>query len=196
MPKTTICTDVFTFDMLSDKAKEKARDWWREGGLDYEWWNFATTEWEQTTLPEQGFPNAEISFSGFWSQGDGASFTSGFDFAKYCESHGVTIRPMIQRLIDNGMIVISGEFSRSSHHYSHENTVTFDYEIWINGDYPNIEASLESILKNVKEDGRVLMRKIYRELEQEYDHLNSNEQVDEAIIANEYTFTEDGKRFG
>ena len=30
---------VFTFDELSDKAKERAREWYRGAGLDYEWWD-------------------------------------------------------------------------------------------------------------------------------------------------------------
>ena len=30
---------VFFFDELEDDAKEKARDWYRSGALDYEWWD-------------------------------------------------------------------------------------------------------------------------------------------------------------
>jgi hypothetical protein len=37
---------------------------------------------------------------------------------------------------------------------------------------------------------------LYRQLEQEYDHLTSDEAVDETLVANGYTFTEEGRRFG
>ena len=37
---------------------------------------------------------------------------------------------------------------------------------------------------------------LYRQLEREYEYLTSDAVVDEAILANEYTFTEDGHRFG
>lgn len=37
MKTITKTTDIYEFDELSEKAKERARDWWREGGLDYEW---------------------------------------------------------------------------------------------------------------------------------------------------------------
>ena len=37
---------------------------------------------------------------------------------------------------------------------------------------------------------------IYRTLESEYDYQNADEQVDENIEANEYTFTAEGRRFG
>lgn len=33
-------TKVYTFDELSDDTKEKARDWYRQGAMDYEWWDF------------------------------------------------------------------------------------------------------------------------------------------------------------
>lgn len=35
----TIATTVYEFGELSDAAKEKAREWYREGALDYEWWD-------------------------------------------------------------------------------------------------------------------------------------------------------------
>ncbi len=37
---------------------------------------------------------------------------------------------------------------------------------------------------------------LYRQLEREYEYLTSDESVEETIIANEYTFTEAGRRFG
>ena len=43
---------------------------------------------------------------------------------------------------------------------------------------------------------RDLVRWLYRQLEREYSYLSSDEVVDETIIANGYTFTEAGQRFG
>lgn len=43
---------------------------------------------------------------------------------------------------------------------------------------------------------RDLARWLYRQLEREYDYLSSDDVVDETIIANGYTFTEGGQRFG
>ena len=39
-------------------------------------------------------------------------------------------------------------------------------------------------------------RWLYCQLEAEYDHLTSDEAIEEGIIVNEYTFTEAGRRFG
>jgi len=43
---------------------------------------------------------------------------------------------------------------------------------------------------------RDLARWLYRRLEAEYEYLTSDAAVDEAIAANEYTFTDNGRRFG
>ena len=51
----------------------------------------------------------------------------------------------------------------------------------------------ESIVTDALRD---LANWLYRQLEQEYDYLTSDEAVDETLIANGYTFTEEGRRFG
>jgi hypothetical protein len=43
---------------------------------------------------------------------------------------------------------------------------------------------------------RDLANWLYRQIQQELDHLSSDEAVDETMIANGYTFTEEGWRFG
>ena len=48
----------------------------------------------------------------------------------------------------------------------------------------------------VTEALRDLANWLYRQLEQEYDHLTSDEAVDETLVANGYTFTKEGRRFG
>jgi len=46
----------------------------REGQTDHDWWDYIYEMWGKA-LTQIGFDEAKISFSGFWSQGDGASFT-------------------------------------------------------------------------------------------------------------------------
>jgi len=76
------------YDDLSDEAKERALSWWSESfSGDDSWSESVIEDWKEHRLPEMGFgENAEIAFSGFWSQGDGASFTcTSFDLRKYAE---------------------------------------------------------------------------------------------------------------
>lgn len=52
-----------------------------------------------------------------------------------------------------------------------------------------LETATEEFLTSLLEDYRIMLGK-------EWEYLNSDEQVDESILANEYTFTADGVRFG
>ena len=59
--------------------------------------------------------------------------------------------------------------------------------------WQDLTADAEEVVIEALRD---LARWLYRQLEREYDYLSSDEVVDEAIIANGYTFTEAGRRFG
>ncbi len=92
-------TKVYEYEELSDAAKEKARDWYREGNLSsYEWWDY-TYEWFETICNCLGVTikyrsqscwskhkghytvsDPCIFFSGFCSQGDGASFQGTYSY--------------------------------------------------------------------------------------------------------------------
>lgn len=49
------CKVVYQFDELSERAKERARDWWRDGGLDYEWWDSTYEDAERAGLKIKEF---------------------------------------------------------------------------------------------------------------------------------------------
>jgi len=75
-----------TYDQLDDQGKAAAREWWcqceNETG-DTFWSESVIAEWKWL-LKNKGFDGVKIAFSGFSSQGDGASFTAeSFDLARY-----------------------------------------------------------------------------------------------------------------
>jgi hypothetical protein len=59
--------------------------------------------------------------------------------------------------------------------------------------WQDMTADAEEIVIEALRD---LARWLYRQLEREYEYLSSDEIVDESIIANDYTFTGSGRRFG
>lgn len=193
-----ISTTVYTYDELpNDAAKSKARDWFNEGHYDNFWAECVIEHLQAEKLPALGFDNTVISYSGFSSQGDGASFTCFIDFLKYCEAFNMALRPMIRRLVESGEVQVCAKIVRTSHHYSHENTVCSDWDIEINRDkYPLIFEALDTICEGIQDNARQTMREIYRELEKAYDWEVGEENTAENIRANGYTFTETGKRFG
>lgn len=69
----TIETIVCNFDELDDDAKEKARAWYRDGALDYEWWD-SVYDYAKEAGAALGITVDNIEFSGFYSYGDGRRF--------------------------------------------------------------------------------------------------------------------------
>lgn len=74
----------------------------------------------------------------------------------------------------------------------HEYTMSID----VSRDSPTWQPPTADAEDIVTEALRDLARWLYRQLEAEYDHLTSDEAIEEGIIVNEYTFTEAGRRFG
>ncbi len=193
-----ISITAYTFDELSDDAKEKARDWYRERALDYEWYDHVF-DMAKEVGAALGITIKNIYFSGFASQGDGACFVGEYTYradwrGKLREAFGEAIPAELERIGEALQLhrVFEVEdhtpdgdadayetvsITKSSHYYSHENTVT-----------------ITSRSDEVCDALRIFMRWIYSQLQQEYDWLNSDEQVDESIRANEYLFTESGSR--
>ncbi|EFP1523832.1 antitoxin of toxin-antitoxin stability system, partial [Salmonella enterica] len=83
-----ISTTVYLSDELSESAREKARSWYCEVGLEYDWYSDVYEDFTLicsilgirlntrtvTTTGGRYHEKTCIWFSGFWSQGDGACF--------------------------------------------------------------------------------------------------------------------------
>ncbi|HEY0749560.1 MAG TPA: hypothetical protein VGD26_00315, partial [Chitinophagaceae bacterium] len=78
----TISRTLFQFDELSDKAKEVARDWYREGlymdNFEFE----CVIEEAKTIAAMMGIEIDKVYWSGFSSQGDGACFEGSYAYKK------------------------------------------------------------------------------------------------------------------
>lgn len=191
--------NLYEFDELDEEIKAKVIEKNRDINVDYGWYKWTLEEWEER-LEEMGFANPEISFSGFASQGDGASFTcKSVDVEKFLtvqKKRGV-FKNLLEEMKE-GTIEISVEIVRIDHYYSHENTVRVESELLHYEDetpekYIDLERKEGELRKLVNEIAKDLMRKIYKDLEQEYEYLASDKQVIETIKANEYTFTSSGR---
>lgn len=202
----------YKFDELDERAKERARDWYRQGAFEYEWWDEVFEDAKQC-LALAGFTIDRIYFSGFSSQGDGACFEGSWRAAnaqpvKAMKQHApqdkdlhaiaAAMREVAKARPDASMSV------KHRGRYSHEHCTEFD----VSADGPEWDDDVRrsdaewsalrdreaEIEETIIETSRDAMRWIYRQLEREYDYLNSDEQVDEAIRANEYEFNQDGSR--
>lgn len=126
------------------------------------------------------FNGVEISYSGFWCQGDGASFTcKGVDFNKLIDYN--TIRRDIKQCkklsdtaIYNLLSDCIGVIKRHNNRYSHKYSVTPYVEY--NGYYWRIGKLLENYLENYLEEYQQdEADKIYKHLEALYYEETSEE---------------------
>lgn len=194
---------VYQFDELSDDAKETARSWWRAGGLDYDWWDYTFDDFRRI-LEILGYSvdHRDIQFSGFWSQGDGASFRGSYSYRKGAARDIRNYAPRdirlhaiadaLQDMQRRNFYQVTGQIGRGygASSYVHEMTMSFDVDR-ADGACWSQEAA-DDAEEAFAEASRDLARWLYRTLEAEHDYLTSDESVDETIRANEYEFDEEG----
>ena len=189
----TIVTPVYTFDELDDEAKEKSREWYRDGSLDYAWWD-TVYDYAKEAGAALGITVDNIEFSGFYSQGDGACFTGSYAYRKgWQQALHAVIRD--EPLEDIGrslqaaqrLVFYKGTATvvKTGHRYCDETSVRIDCD-------PDTATFTDAVTDALRD----FMRWIYQSLEQEYEYLMSDDSVDDMLRANDYTFTADGRRFG
>ena len=190
--------ELYEFDELPEKIKAKVLEKERYINTEgYDWFDFTFDDWTEK-LEGMGFEDPNISFTGFYSQGDGASFTcKSIDIEKFLTSQKARRRfKNILKGLKEDKIEANIEIKRIDHHYSHEYTVRAESEVLYNNGYPKNYAAIEKeegeLRALVLDVARDLMKEIYRDLEQEYEGLTSDEAVIDTIKANEYTFRADG----
>lgn len=190
-------TQVFQYAELNDAAKEKAREWYRSG--DNFQSDFVIDDAKEVGAII-GLDIDDVFFTGFSSQGDGACFTGSYRYAKNAPKRIREYAPQdseLHRIADELQAVQKRYFykleSKATHsgHYYH--AYCMNVETYHGDDQYRDIGDAEN---DVKELLRDFANWIYSQLEKEYDYQNSDEAVAENIIANEYAFTETGKRFG
>ena len=208
-------TTVYTIDELSDAAKENARIWYRDQGLHDEWYDFVYEDFETicgilgvtlATSPVRLYgggtrDKSQICWGGFGFQGDGASFSGRYSYARGAANAIRAHAPKdaeLHRIADELQAVQRRNFHqlhasiRQQGRYCHEYSMAIEVE----RDSPTWQPMTDGAEETVIEALRDLARWLYRQLHSEYEHQTSDEAVDEIVAANELTFTADGKRFG
>ena len=180
--------NLYQFDELNEETKKKVLEKFRYINVEWDWYE-PVYEGFKEIVSEYGIEIDDMNFSGFYSQGDGASFTGEIsDFKKFAEKTGLEKLARFSKVIEENLVM---KIKRYSSNYYHSGSVYADvYGSYVS--HPAIENPIEGKLREVKEE---LCEKLYRILEEEYDYLTSDEVVKETIIANGYEFTEGGELF-
>jgi hypothetical protein len=204
---TLIQEDVCTFDELSDDVKETARDWMRnceieDFGQDTEslyYSALAAAKILGIDFDDKGKRSEpDIRWSGFSSQGDGASFVGSYSHSPNSPARIRSEFPTDTALhaiadgldaIQNGYRLLTGHrinarITQDDNHYVHAQTMSVTVEDAETGDELEDVEPEEKILDLMRD----FAEWIYRGLEAEYDYRLSDENIDERIGCGEYQF--------
>ena len=174
---------LYQFDELSDDIKKQLIDQCKDGGLALpdEWYEDTIENWE-TKLIEIGFLNPLIKFSGFYSQGDGASFDAEIAIEKFINKESEVEKNICGQILSDELpnfVIRKREFAN---HYCHEKT----REVYHNFEHkdPNLvllQAKIEAIrLEKSKE--------IYLDLRSEYESWFTDEAAKEYLSEQKDTY--------
>lgn len=214
----TIEVNLYQFEELSDKAKGRARQWYRDCSAGDN--TFAEPVIEEAieigkrlgvsiAMRSHQYSGGKtrtspcVWWSGFWNQGDGASFEGSYKAAD--QSALVAIKdyaPKDEKLhaIAQRLDALQGKYdhrltaniSRNDQRYCHAYTMQIDASVTTAED-DDVAVPVEDE-RELLHAFRDFANWIYRELEDAYNFDSSDEHVDEMIRINEYEFYADGRR--
>jgi len=193
----TIRTKIYTFDELSDEAKEVAIEQYRNVQEYYsDFFNDDAVE----QIDKAGFSgDVKLQYSLSYCQGEGLSFSCNrieerVLLSFFAEILGEGKEKTAKIIIDNCSFVNTGNDGRYC--YASKNDIEFILEIYgTNYDKTNIE----NIVKKVETKIQNLYINLCKDLEKQgYEDIEyqcSDEGITETLIANDYEFLSNGKMY-
>lgn len=201
----TINKTVCEFKELPESARDKALQELREIATTYDWWDFVYDD-AKAIGKILGIEIKDIWFRGFSSQGDGACFEGQYKYKKGCVKKIKEYAPIDEKLHEIAqtlyeiqrpnfyrLVAEVKHQGRSYHEFCTNITVYnehFESPYYYSHDYVDNDTH-----ESISEVLRDFMKWIYKQLENEYDSLTSEESLIENAEANDYEFYEDGSIF-
>jgi hypothetical protein len=192
------------------KALDRARRFMEPEGC----WHQTVLEEAKVALSELGFIDADIQYSGFWSQGDGASFTcesvdlskvarilcglekpdhEGWDLWSIIRTNPDTSLRHVIKICDWGYV--TAKVVRDSHHYSHARTCSVTMESSERQVHGRISGLINEFEKGLEYIRLSACKAIYKSLSDEYEYQTSDESLADTAAANGWLFDIDGNHY-
>lgn len=202
---------VYQFDELTDEAKEKARQWYRESDDGYCLDN-VISDFSQIAeiigleLSTRSVPlmngktrqEPEVYYSVAYSQGDYAAFTGTWRYEKGSMKALREYAP-----VDTVLLSILADFNALQKRFFYRLAVDCSERRgnqYVNNVYRRYTSRYDeqAVDRETEREAENIVDRLsswlYTQLRNEVDYQNSDEQVDESIRANEYEFSENGER--
>ena len=184
-----ITETVYKFEELPANVQKRVIENNRYINVDgFSWYNFIYENFVSDVKRIYGvtLDCDEISFSGFSTQGDGASFTHKFseeEINNLLTRFNINFRHRMKNLFVNSCCA---EVKRIAYSYCHEKTVRSDVYACDTG-HDRIdryfEKKAEELEKEIEKWKDHLCKELYRQLEEEYDWQTNDDSVADTIEA-------------
>lgn len=207
---------VYKYDELSENAKNNVHNWFMEHCMNHDWYEYTIDDLKSQGT-EKGFDVDEINFSGFYSQGDYASWNGSIRIADFLDAHltpkheDYTRYLILRDLIDDGWVQhrVSVSNKRSRVHVTYVDGPD-DYTYRANADellthgmfkdtsvsHLGVQIGIEDLLSRLhdwmQEEANDFVRRCFKTLQEDYEYQTSPEQIAEACEANGWEFNEGG----
>ena len=187
---------------LNERQRARLIEKYRDVNVDDSFWYESVYESTKENLALYGFDTSDFAFTGFWSQGDGASFCGYvLDHNKFMKHYfsDESTYPTIRRAFREDVpttIKLYRTSRQSVHEYcvqceidfgefeppnnSDDDFVIATVEAWNN----QLEAEASEFSADVLDAMRAEMRQLYKDLEEEYNYQSADAQVWDWIVNN------------
>lgn len=208
-------TTTYKFEELVEPAKAKVREWYAQNTDSY--WAECAIGNAKVEGRKRGFDIDDVQWSGFHSQGDGASWQGGVLIRPFLDFHLKGDNPdfarytVLAELVDNEFVDDSFPIYRRAFMYNHSKTMqterptaedassrTLHKGILAGADSAELYESIDidDVIDRLTEwaldEARSYADDIYKQLEKEYEYEMSDEHIQETAEINEWRFDEDG----
>ena len=194
------------WEALSEEMKDRLLNEWRDHNVSHDWWDSVIEQFVESAL-DQGvridinprksrsggtYEEPDVHFSGFWSQGDGASFgarVSDWDKFLAAAPRPAWFTPdravqatFNSRTQGHNCMAFSFDFDIEENPYDEDND-PLQYSAWQLVHNPPTATDLEEFEETCGELFNGMAAQLYEDLEAEYDHLTSDETVIDSILS-------------
>ncbi|EHQ30981.1 hypothetical protein [Mucilaginibacter paludis] len=168
----TIQLKLYEFEELSEQAKQKAIADNADFNVNYNWWDMVYEDAKNIGLKITGFD---------------------LDRAHYCNAEFIHDAIFTAKQVRNDHGEQADTYGEAQEFQEKRDQLANSWPKDENGEFENVDE-LDIALDECEGDFLKRMSKRYLSiLDNEFDHLTSDEAIADALIANEYWFTEDGK---
>jgi hypothetical protein len=207
----TITLKLYSFNELDKQAKQKALTTFQDLNIGFDWWNDEFEDFiELCTYLSIAVNKDSIKFRGFYSQGDGSSFSALVDIPKLLTAIAnqswkdyapmqefVFIVPQIDSrvmaLVGKDLLPGEPQIIGRTRQFGIVTNLGISEVIKDGKTHDNIFNELDKLEEWLRSVAEILNRHLYKSLENQYEFLTGDTAIKESILTNEYLFTADGR---